>query len=170
MNAKDDIYAYAVLIRARKVRGQRMESELIDLEQAHTEKIRIQQHSFEQHEAASLKLIEHVQHVSAILSSREVMKTETILRERAHLDFLVEIQKRTHAKCELAAEDVSQCIDSCNDLRRRIAINEERVNALRTQEQEVRVRLASKSYDLEEEEQEEAFEAGRRGRNRRAFP
>ena len=170
MNATDDVSAYALLIRVRIARGRRMERALFELYQAHKEKIRIEQQLLGQHEADSLNLMTHVQHVNAILSSREITKPDTILRERAHIDVLGEIRKRAHAECERAAADVRQSIDSCNDMRHRIVNNEERVSTLRMQEKKVRMRLASKADDLEEEEQEEAFAAGQIGRHRKAFP
>lgn len=159
MSTKGDTRTYAVLIRTRTARGQRMASDLRDLVQAHTQQRQLEQEAQRHHEAAGLKLAAHVQHVHDLLSSREVTSMDAILRERAHIDFLADAQKEAHAQCERAAQDVALCLQRCDEMRHRIVINDERVSTLRTQLQETQAREAQVAEDAEEDEREEAHAA-----------
>lgn len=168
MSAKDDIQAYAVLIRTRTARGQRWELELRDLELAHAQKMKVEQEVQRQLKAAVLKLARHVQHVHDLLSSREATPMDAILRERAHIDFLGDAHKQAQAQCERAAEDVAQCLKRCDDMRHRIVINDERVSTLRSHHQETQARQAQVAEDVEEDEREESHAAGYGRRHKEA--
>lgn len=159
MSAKDDILAYAVLIRTRTARGQRLELALRDLVQVHAQQIQLEQEAQKKYEAAGLKLATHVQHVHDFLSSREVTHMDAILRARAHIDFLGEAQKEAHAQCVQAAQEVAQCLQRCNDMRHRLVLNDERVSTLRTQQHIAQARQAQVVEDAEEDEREEAHAA-----------
>jgi hypothetical protein len=168
MSAKDEIRAYAVLIRTRTARGQRLELELRELVQAHAQKIELEQEAQKKYEAAGLKLAAHVQHVRDLLSSREVTHMDAIVRERAHIDFLGDAQKEAHAQCERAAQEVAHCLQRCDEMRHHIVINDERVSTLRAQQQDTQARQAQVTEDAEEDEREEAHAAGHVRRKKEA--
>jgi hypothetical protein len=157
MTANDDIRAYAVLIRTRTARGQRLELELRDLVQARAQHIQITQEARKQHETACLKLATHVQHVHELLSSREVTQMDAILRERARINLLEGAQKHAHEQCERASQDEALSLQKCDAMRHRIVINDERVSTLRAQQQVAHARQAQAAEDAEENEREEAY-------------
>ncbi len=169
MSAKEDIHTYAVLIRTRTVRGRRLELALRDLVQAHAQHIELQQEAQMQYEVASLKLATHVQHVRDLLVSREVTQIDAILRERAHIDFLEDVQKEANAQCERAAQQVAEYAHRCDDMRRRIVINEERVSTLCQQQQQAQASQAQMAEEAEEDEREEAHVAGHVRRHKEAL-
>ncbi len=160
MRKDDDIRAYEVLIRTRTARGQRLELELRDLVQAYEQQLKLEQEAHRQHTLAGLKLGAHVQHVHALLGSREVTQIDAILRERAQVNFLLDAEKLAQTHCELAAQEAAACLQRCDDMRHRIVINEERVSALRMQKQEALVHQSQAAEEVEEDEREEAHAAG----------
>lgn len=166
MNAKEHIQAFGVLIRTRSARGQRLELELREWLQTHAQKIQLEQEARDQYEVAELKLSTHVERVHDLLSSREVMHMDAILSLRAQIDFLGEAKKAAHVRCVHAVQEEVECLQRCNEMRHRIAINAERVSTLNAHHQTLQVSQALVAEDVEEEELQEAHAAGHAGRHK----
>jgi hypothetical protein len=166
MNSKNDIQAYVLLALTRSARGARFERELREEVQAHAQHIQLEQQALTQYETAELKLSAHVQHVQALLSSREVMHMDAILSLRTQRDFLDEAKKAAHLQCVHAAQEVAECVQRCHAMRHRIAINDERVRALQAQIQTLQVSQAQIAEDSEEEELQDAHAAAHAGQQK----
>lgn len=160
MNFKNDIQEYVLLARIRSARGARFERELRECVQVHAQQIQLEQEARSQYETSELKLSAHEQHVHDLLSSREVMHMDVILSLRTHRDFLYEAKKSAHLQCARAVQEVAECVQRCHEMRHRIAINDERVRALRAQIQSLQVSQAQIAEDLEEEELHDAHAVG----------
>jgi hypothetical protein len=159
MTIRNDIQTYVLLARTRSARGHSLEMQLGACVQAHAQQMQREQEARKQYEESGLKLSAHVQHVRDLLSSREVMHMDAILNLRTHREFLDEAKKSAHLQCVHVAKEVTECLQCCLDMRRRIAINDERVHALRAQIRTLQEKDALVIEDAEEEEQQEAHAA-----------
>jgi hypothetical protein len=170
MTFKNDIQAYVLLAHTRSARGNRFERELRESVQAHAQHIQLEQEAQKQHETAGLKLSAHVQHVHELLSSREVMHMDAVLSLRAQREFLDEAKKTAHLQCLNAAQEVVESEKRCHEMRHRIAINDERVRALRTQIQTLQVSQSQMAENSDEEELQDAHAAAHAYRQKEVSP